>query len=112
MDTLQKQIALLLAQIETELAHLGMWSDAPPTRQALGSRMPFCYDTLEIGAWLQWVFIPKIRHLLDARQPLPDECHILPYALEVLDNRSLKAGHLITLIEMLDRSINDRTIIH
>ncbi len=45
MDT---EVAELLIDIESELRKLGLWSQIPPTEQALASDQPFCVDTLTL----------------------------------------------------------------
>ena len=45
-----------LNALELGLRDLGLWSDARPEPEALASTMPFCYDTLELEQWLQFIF--------------------------------------------------------
>ena len=45
-----------LNALELGLRELGLWSDARPKAEHLASTMPFCYDTLELEQWLQFIF--------------------------------------------------------
>ena len=79
-----------------ELQRLQLWTSAPPSLDALASTAPFCHDTLSFHAWLQWLFIPRVRGLIDARAPLPADCNIAPmaelsFAESALDSRELTA---------------------
>ncbi len=42
-------------------------------------------DTLEPLEWLQWVLIPRMHHLLDSEQPLPQNFAVAPYYEMALD---------------------------
>jgi len=65
------QTALLLNQIEAELRQLELWSAVPPDSAALASTLPFCCDTLSFAQWLQFVFLPRMRALVEGQLPLP-----------------------------------------
>lgn len=66
----------LLAAIEAEMRGRGLWSAMPPSPAAMSSIMPFMYDTLCLHEWLQWVFLPRTRAVMDAGGMLPGNCHI------------------------------------
>lgn len=65
MDGRFPQVAEQLLLIERELRVLGWWSESPPSAQALASREPFCVDTLEFQQWLQWIFLPRMKVILE-----------------------------------------------
>lgn len=60
-----------LEQLQCELINTHHWSDTRPTEQALSSRQPFCVDTLSFAQWLQFIFLPKMAAMIEAKQPLP-----------------------------------------
>lgn len=64
-----------LQALEAEMRALDLWSTVPPSAQAMASTMPFMYDTLKFHQWLQWVFVPRLYALIDARSPLPGNCN-------------------------------------
>lgn len=68
-----------LEQLETLLRDHQHWQETPPSASALASDQPFCLDTLEPLEWLQWVLIPRLRALIAAQQPLPQNFAIAPY---------------------------------
>lgn len=75
-----QELSLHLQRLEHELRQLGWWSDIAPDADALHSSAPFCHDSMAFDQWLQWVFIPGIRDILQKKKPLPDNCAIAPMA--------------------------------
>ncbi|HDS1236870.1 YqcC family protein [Pluralibacter gergoviae] len=78
------------------------WEAEAPDSAAFASTQPFCMDTLEPLAWLQWVLIPRLHQLLDARQALPQSFAVAPYYEMAMD-----AGHplraiILSELEQLD----------
>ncbi len=73
----------LLLEIETDLRLFDRWSFQLPSSQALASDLPFCCDTLEAVEWLQFMFIPKIKLIIDTKSELPNCCGITPYFISV-----------------------------
>ncbi len=59
------EIKKALEVLATELANQCLWTENPPTVKQLASQEPFCVDTMAFEQWLQWVFIPKMRVLLE-----------------------------------------------
>lgn len=76
MLSLEQRIARQVDAIECMLNTLGLYSQEPPPESALISTVPFCYDQLPFHEWIQWVLIPKTRHLLASNMPLPSTSNI------------------------------------
>ena len=91
--------------LEKELRRLGLWQASPPSPEALASQMPFCFDTLAFTEWLQWVFIPRTRAVIDHGGPLPEHSGIAPLAEEVFKEMSEDTEALYTLLCRFDRLI-------
>jgi len=51
------KLAVLLDEVESELKRLDLWEQQPPPARAFASPNPFCFDTMSVPRWLQWVFI-------------------------------------------------------
>ncbi|MDO9624445.1 MAG: YqcC family protein [Pseudomonas sp.] len=105
MDARVPVIAQQLLLIERELRLQGWWDDQAPSDQALASQQPFCVDTLAFEQWLQWIFLPRMKHLLESDAPLPEACGIQPMAEQVYGGRSKQARMLISLLGELDQLI-------
>lgn len=96
-----------LQQLETELQAQKLWASTPPSPQALESVMPFMYDTLQLHEWLQWVFLPRLRALIDAQGQLPHQSHIHPLAEHEWEKREdFDKGRLLVLLERIDITLN------
>lgn len=101
-------VLLLLQDVEREMRGLGLWSDEAPEPERLASKMPFCYDTLPFPEWLQWVFLPKLRVMLELHQALPHKCNIAPLADEWFKAQGIQqdARKLQEVIRDLDRLLS------
>lgn len=79
-DTTHQKLLDQLQQLEDELRSQSLWSAVAPSPEAMASTMPFMYDTLKLQEWLQWVFLPRLRAVVDARGQLPCQSHVHPLA--------------------------------
>jgi len=102
-----RHVSRLLLVLEQEMRDNALWAAAPPSPAAMSSVMPFMYDTLTFAEWLQWVFIPRTRALIDAGRPLPGNCHIHPLAEHEFAGRAdLAAADLLDVIRQIDNLMN------
>jgi uncharacterized protein YqcC (DUF446 family) len=102
----QKILALMLA-LESELRAQRLWSDIAPDAKAMSSVVPFMYDTLKLHQWLQWVFLPRTRAVIDARGNLPGNCSIHPLAEhEFARLKEMDTVKLLELIEEIDQAMS------
>src|SRR5690606_26562908 len=81
-----------------ELKRLQLWSTFPPDARALESTLPFCCDTLPLEQWLQFIFLPRMQALVDARLSLPGKIGILPIAEEAFKSHGERGESLLRLI--------------
>lgn len=66
-----KQIELALQSLKQEMLKADHWSEFAMTTEALASQQPFCLDTMNFSQWLQFVFIPNMKSLIEKKQALP-----------------------------------------
>ena len=98
-----RQMQTLLHAVEQEMRRQRLWAGAPPSPEALSSVMPFMYDTLDPQEWLQWIFIPRTRALMEAGRRLPGNCNIHPLAEHEFSRRNdIDAAPLLELILAID----------
>lgn len=100
------RVADSLIQIEIELRQLGVWESRPPPREALQSTQPFGIDRLEFTQWLQFVFISRMKVLLEAGQPLPEVSGMAPMAEEHFSARKESGHRLIEELAEMDRLLS------
>jgi len=105
MDARIPLIADQLLLIEGQLRQLGLWVQEAPSVEALASQQPFCVDTLAFEEWLQWIFLPRLKALLEANAPLPTASGIAAMAEQVFSGRALEVKGLIAALEAFDRLI-------
>lgn len=105
MDARIPQIADQLLLIERQLRQLGLWAQQAPSAEALASQQPFCVDSLAFEEWLQWIFLPRLKSMLEANAPLPTASGIAAMAEQVFVGRALDVKGLIAALEEFDRLI-------
>ncbi|MEW6461339.1 MAG: YqcC family protein [Pseudomonadota bacterium] len=103
MDARVNALAEHLLLIERELRVLGWWQEQAPSDAALASQEPFCVDTLTFEQWLQWIFLPRMKQLLEADAALPSVSGIQPMAEMVYREQSGVARRLLELLGEFDR---------
>ncbi|MCG7498381.1 YqcC family protein [Vibrio sp. Of7-15] len=99
MDTYQ-HTSLLLDKLEQALIAHDLWQSTSPTKEALASVEPFAVDTLSCTEWLQWIFIPKMRHLVEMKMALPMGFSIAPYVEEALKETVGQQSVLAVVLEL------------
>ncbi|KFX71903.1 pseudouridine synthase [Pseudomonas taeanensis MS-3] len=109
MDARVPAVAEQLLLIERELRAQGWWSDQPPSEESLASQQPFCVDSMAFEQWLQWIFLPRMKRLLEAGAELPAVSGIQPMAEQVYAQRLEQAAVLIRLLGGFDQLITGAT---
>lgn len=97
------QIKQKLTEIPALMRELSLWQMTSPDSTRLASTEPFGIDMLAAEEWLQWVFLPQMWALLEAKQPLPKDCSLAPYFTEALKYHPVDAIKLITLLGQIDQ---------
>jgi uncharacterized protein YqcC (DUF446 family) len=105
MDSRLPALADHLLLIERELRLQGWWGEEPPSAQALASQEPFCVDTLEFEQWLQWIFLPRMKHIIEHDLPLPNASGILAMSEMVYASRAQQSRGLNVLLAEFDELI-------
>lgn len=103
-----ESILEILKVLEMELRAQDQWQRLAPPEQALASKLPFCYDTLEFNQWLQWVFLPRMLTLIESGSVLPTQSAIHEYAEEVYKHADYDSEDLLLIIKQFDDLIETR----
>ncbi|MBE2894166.1 YqcC family protein [Spirabiliibacterium falconis] len=77
-------VEIQLNRLTDGLKTLNLWQTLSPPPEKLASQEPFAIDTLEPHEWLQWIFIPRMRALIEAQAELPRGFAISPYIEEAM----------------------------
>ena len=102
-----KQLEDTLHEIEKELRLLNLWEDEQPPLHDLQSQMPFCYDTLRLPQWLQWVFLPRCHQMIKTRDGIPENSDIHTIAEYYFEQAGINAGDLLICIRRFDVLITE-----
>lgn len=106
MDARLPALADQLLLIERELRLLGWWSAVAPAVERLASVEPFCVDTLAFEEWLQWIFLPRMKDIIERGEGLPSACSTRPMAEMAWAVEGARVAVLLGLLEEFDRLIN------
>lgn len=111
-EPVRRELLVALLAVEQELRQLQLWEAASPAPERLASEVPFCHDTLEFTQWLQWIFVPRLRAVLDGHHALPTASAIAPIAEDVLARiareRQRDTEALLAQLLRIDRLISGR----
>ncbi len=102
MHEIPARIADVLLEVEANLRTSGKWEQEPPDSRDLSSIQPFCIDTLSFEQWLQWIFLPRMKGIIEQQKPLPAKSGIYVYAHESLRNSDVATSCLLKLIKRFD----------
>ena len=109
IETSRAAVVEHLNALEFRLREIGRWSETRPAAEALASTLPFCYDTLEIEAWLQFIFLGRMRELIEQGDPLPESCAIAPYIDMLHASGRVVDAELVRLVQAIDQHITEMT---
>ncbi|WP_363122066.1 YqcC family protein [Gilliamella apicola] len=93
----EKQLELIIEELQKN----ALWQTSPPNPNAFLSEQPFALDTMQAHEWLQWIFIPRMRALIEANANLP-QFALHPYFEEALKDEEANIHNLLNLIKQLD----------
>jgi uncharacterized protein YqcC (DUF446 family) len=105
MHDIYQRVVDVLLELEAEMRALGWWEEERPSATALASQQPFCVDQLAFEQWLQWIFLPRMKAIVEAGQPLPTQSAIFVYAEECLRHHGSQSAHLLALIKRFDELV-------
>ncbi|MES1939478.1 protein YqcC [Salinisphaera sp. T5B8] len=99
------ELADLVLAIEQAMRGADYWHDDVPSPAAMASRTPFCADTLAFSEWLQFIFIPRMRALIEDNAPMPQASAIAPLAEEALAEQPGKQA-VVDRLRAFDQAIS------
>lgn len=96
----------LLNQLEAGLVQHGLHTPDRPSAEALASTQPFAVDTMSFPCWLQYIFVEKMRLVIQAQGPLPRPCNIAEMG-EMYGTQAHFPQELVDLLRQIDDCINN-----
>lgn len=105
-DRFISEVADGLLRIEKELRSLDEWRAEAPHSSAFRSTQPFCIDTLAFTEWVQFVFLDRMKYLVEKGHELPQVSGMAPMAEEHFRGREQSGIRLIRELEEMDRLLS------
>ncbi len=102
MHDIPERIADVILEIEANLRTSGKWDACQPPNKLLASTQPFCIDTLTFEQWLQWIFLPRMKQILEQQQSLPTRSNIHDYAEDYFHKNDPNTASILSLIKRFD----------
>jgi uncharacterized protein YqcC (DUF446 family) len=87
----------MIGQIEQEMKAIGYWQAAPLPAEAYEFRSAFAMDTMAYSQWLQFVFIPRVRAIIENNGDFPSSSSVGTQAIREFDE-SPEAENLVRLL--------------
>lgn len=94
-----------LLEIERQMRLLELWTEQSPTAEQLTSTEPFCIDSLSFPQWLQFVFLPRMKQILEQGTELPVASDIATMAEYYFAQNGIRAKALTAAIREFDALI-------
>lgn len=91
-----------LNELQETMTKTNHWSTQFIPPKALLSTEPFCMDTMDFGQWLQFIFIPRMRAIIDGKHPLPrlpKDQGISPMAADFFKDNE----QILSIIQTIDK---------
>ncbi|MEO8612163.1 MAG: YqcC family protein [Chloroflexota bacterium] len=102
-DAFYQHVAAQIAAIEAEMKRVGLWQDTPLQPEQYDFRAAFAGDTMAFPQWLQFIFIPNVLHIIDAKGVFPSNSQVAGYAVREFDTYREDTSQLIPLLSDFDR---------
>jgi uncharacterized protein YqcC (DUF446 family) len=99
------RLADIVLELESALREQALWEEVVPPRESLQSVHPFCVDTLTFTQWLQFVFIERVKLIVERQAPLPVSSEIVPMAQEWFGQSAYAGKQIIHILGNFDELI-------
>ena len=103
---LHKHVGQILLNMQQQMEALALWQQHAPSAEAMASKMPFACDAMSFENWLQFIFIPRLNSIIEAKATLPTKIAIAPMAAHVWQS-NIEYQPLIKILLQLDTLFND-----
>ena len=71
-----KDVAVKVAEIEGEMKAVGLWQGEPLRPEQYRFQKAFAMDTMAFPQWLQFVFTPRVRAIIEAGGGFPSKSQV------------------------------------
>jgi uncharacterized protein YqcC (DUF446 family) len=101
----RQRLGALADQIQGELERLGLWQADPPSEDAVLAGGAFGMESVAFEAWIQVVFVRRLRSVADGSLSVPSSSSVAVYAVREWDGATDR-DHLLDLLTQVDDAVN------
>jgi uncharacterized protein YqcC (DUF446 family) len=95
------EVAELIGQVEAEMMRIGYWREEPLPPEMYEFTQAFAMDTMPFAYWLQFIFIPRVRSIVEEQGQFPSASHVAAQAVREFDGLD-ETDRLQTLLSEFD----------
>lgn len=98
---LYSEVEFKLSAIEAEMKRIGYWSFKSLPDEAYDFQKAFAMDTMAFSQWLQFIFIPRVRSIIEQKGDFPSESMVGLQAARDFEGDG-NASELVTMLSEFD----------
>ena len=87
--------------IEAEMKRSGLWQSDPLAPEQYAFQQAFAMDTMAFSQWLQFIFIPRVRGIIQTRGEFPSSSSVGAQAIREFDGFE-EAAELVSILSGFD----------
>ena len=91
--------------IEAEMKRIGFWRDEPLPAEMYNFTQAFAMDTMPFSYWLQFIFIPRVRSIIEEQGDFPRGSQVGAQAVREFDG-VWEASDLVSKLSAFDALFN------
>jgi uncharacterized protein YqcC (DUF446 family) len=100
-----ENVKRIITEIEAEMKRTGFWSAEPLPAEAYQFHQAFAADTMAFPQWLQFIFIPNVHRVLEAKGMLASGSMVGTRAVKEFDGYT-NVTQLVRLLNEFDQLSN------
>ncbi len=90
-------VAIKIAAIEDAMKRAGFWQSSPLDPAKMDFNQAFAADTMTFMQWLQFVFVARVKQIIENKEEFPSTSMVGTQAIREFDGWA-EAGELVSLL--------------
>jgi uncharacterized protein YqcC (DUF446 family) len=100
-----QRVVAMVDAIEQEMRSIGAWQATPLEEEKYAFKQAFAMDTMSFLQWLQFIFLVRVRSLIESNGPFPSNSQVGVQARREFDGQA-EAYSLADLLGEFDALFN------
>ena len=88
-----------IGEVEDRMKAIGWWREEPLPPAMYDFKQAFAMDTMPYAYWLQFIFIPRVRSIIETRGEFPPSSSVGTQAIREFDGLDEASGLVNSLCE-------------